>query len=77
MNSESFDKIENSNENKNIQSDSTYIQNLKINLRGNLRYEIEKIFYDPKFNINIRPDTRELNLLKMLEQKINKLNSLD
>lgn len=55
----------------------TDIKNLRINLKGNFCDEIEKLFYDPKLNIITRPDSRELNLLKILNQKINKLNSLD
>ena len=50
---------------------------MKIKLNENFRDEIEKVFYDPNFNINLRPDKRELRLLKMLKQKINKLNNLD
>lgn len=77
MNSNSIAELENSKEINSDKGETTDVNKLKINLKGNFRDEIEKIFYDPKFNINIRHDTRELNLLQMLKQKINKLNSLD
>jgi hypothetical protein len=77
LNSKAIDEVENTIEIRSSKKDFTEIDNLKIKLNENFRDEIEKIFYDPKFNINIRPDTREINLLQMLKQKINKLNSLD
>ena len=51
--------------------------NLKINLNENFRDEIEKLNYDVKFNINLKPSKREINLLNLLREKITKLNSLD
>jgi len=69
--------MNNSNDIQINKGDLTDIPCLKINLKGNLGDEIEKIFYDRKFNINIRPDSREINLLQILKQKITKLNSLD
>ena len=77
LNSKAIDEVENAIEIRGSKKDFTEIDKLKIKLNENFRDEIEKIFYDPKFNINIRPDTREINLLEMLKQKINKLNSLD
>ena len=77
LNSKAIDEVENAIEIRGSKKDFTEIDKLKIKLNENFRDEIEKIFYDPKFNINIRPDTREINLLQMLKQKINKLNSLD
>lgn len=58
-------------------NDYTNSCNLKIKLNGNFRHEIEKINYDANFNLNLRPAKRELRLLKMLKEKVNKLNSLN
>ncbi len=58
-------------------NDYTNTSNLKIKLNGIFRDEIEKINFDSNFNLNFRPAKRELRLLKMLQEKVNKLNSLN
>ncbi len=69
---ESLEKKEIDNQDK-----FTDFNDLKINLNENFRTEIEKIFYDSKLELNPRPAKREIRLLKMLKEKIKRLNSLE
>ena len=57
--------------NKNIK-----ISDLKINLMGDFREEIEKVFYDSKLQLDPPLLKREIRLKKMLSEKIKRLNYL-
>ena len=52
------------------------IPDLKINLMGDFREEIEKVFYDCKLILDPTPLKREIRLKKMLAEKIKRLNYL-
>ena len=64
-------ECEEKNNKENIQ-----ISDLKINLMGDFREEIEKVFYDSKLILDPTPLKREIRLKKMLTEKIKRLNYL-